>query len=208
MKPETKPLQERKKGFFICLEGLDGCGKTTQAKLLVGKLRETRVAVYTAEPSQGKVGQFIKEYCLHGITRGSAIVEALLFAADRYEHVTNEITPALNQGKLVVSDRYLYSSLAYQGAAGVDLDWIQIINRHAIRPDLAILIDVDPEIVVKRLKPRRSVMENLTTQKKVRKVYMKFVGEKQLVKINGNQEVKAVAEDILKSVTAHPKPAS
>ena len=202
MTPETKPSPKPKKGFFICIEGLDGCGKTTQTKLLVDRLRKKDSAVYSAEPSQGKIGQFIKEYFLHGETRGSAIVEALLFAADRYEHVKNEITPALNQGKLVVSDRYLYSSLAYQGAAGVDLDWIRTINRDAIRPDLAIFIDVDPESVVRRLKPRRSVMENLQTQKKVRELYLKFVDHKELVRIDGNQELNAVSEEILKVVSA------
>jgi len=69
-------------------------------------------AVYTAEPSRGKIGKFIKRYCLHGEKRVSSIVEALLFAADRYEHVENEIAPALKIGKIVVSDRYVYSSLA------------------------------------------------------------------------------------------------
>lgn len=75
------------KGFFICVEGLDGCGKTTQAKLLVDRLKVVYNAVYTTEPSQGNVGQFIKEYCLDVEQRGSSVVEALLFAADRSEHV-------------------------------------------------------------------------------------------------------------------------
>jgi dTMP kinase len=206
--PETKPSPKPKKGFFICIEGLDGCGKTTQTKFLANRLAKEYAAVYSAEPSQGKIGQFIKEYCLHGETRGSAIVEALLFAADRYEHVKNEVTPALSQGKLVVSDRYVYSSLAYQGAAGVDLDWIRTINRDAIRPDLAIFIDVDPESVVRRLKPRRSVMENLRTQKKVRELYLKFVDQKELVRIDGNQELDAVSEEILKVVSAFLQKAS
>jgi len=203
---KSKSSQEQKKGFFICIEGLDGCGKTTQTKLLVNRLEKECSAVYTAEPSQGRIGQFIKEYCLHSETRGSAIVEALLFAADRYEHIQNEVRPALNRGKFVVSDRYIYSSLAYQGAAGVDLDWIRTINKDAIRPGLAIFIDVDPERVIGRLKPRRSVMENLQTQKKVRGFYMRFVDRKELIKINGNQEVDAVARDILKTVMAFLKP--
>jgi dTMP kinase len=84
------------KGFFICIEGLDGCGKTTQTKILVRELRKRGYeAVYTAEPSRGKIGKFIKRYCLHGEKRVSSIVEALLFAADRYEHVENEVAPAL-----------------------------------------------------------------------------------------------------------------
>ena len=189
------------KGLFICVEGLDGCGKTTQTKLLVRKLRKIGWdAVYTAEPSRGKIGQFIKKYCLHGEKRTFPIVEALLFAADRFEHVEREVIPALNEGKIVVSDRYVYSSLAYQGATGLDLKWIEMINEHAIRPDLAIFVDVEPEAVIKRLKPKKSVMENLETQRKVREVYVKFVEKGELVRIDGNKSTKEVADDVLKVV--------
>ncbi|MDH5753838.1 MAG: dTMP kinase [Candidatus Bathyarchaeota archaeon] len=185
----------------MCVEGLDGCGKTTQTKLLVRRLRKKGYdAVYTAEPSCGEIGKFIKKYCLHGKKRVSSIVEALLFAADRYEHVENEIIPALDEGRLVVSDRYVYSSLAYQGAAGLDLKWIEKINEHAMRPDLAIFVDVEPEVVIHRLKPKKSVMENLETQLKVREVYMKFVEKGELVKTDGNKSKKEVADDILKVV--------
>jgi len=189
------------KGLFICVEGLDGCGKTTQTKLLVRKLRKMGWdAVYTAEPSRGKIGKFIQKYCLHGEKRTFPIVEALLFAADRFEHVEREVIPALNEGKIVVSDRYVYSSLAYQGATGLDLKWIEMINEHAIRPDLAIFVDVEPEAVIKRLKPKKSVMENLETQRKVREVYVKFVEKGKLVRIDGNKSTKEVADDILKVV--------
>jgi dTMP kinase len=189
------------KGLFICVEGLDGCGKTTQTKLLVGKLREMGCdAAYTAEPSRGKIGKFIKKHCLHGEMRTSPIVEALLFAADRFEHVESEVIPALNAGKIIVSDRYVYSSLAYQGAAGLDLGWIEMINDHAIRPDMAIFVDVEPETVIKRLKPIKSVMENLETQRKVREVYVKFVEKGELVRIDGNRSEKGVADDISKVV--------
>ena len=189
------------KGVFICVEGLDGCGKTTQTKLLVRKLGKMGWgAVYTAEPSRWKIGKFIQKYCLHGEKRTSPIVEALLFAADRFEHVEIEVIPALNEGKIVVSDRYVYSSLAYQGAAGLDLKWIEMINEHAIRPDLAIFVDVEPEAVIRRLKPKKSVMENLETQRKVREVYVKFVEKGELVRIDGNKSRKEVADDILKVV--------
>jgi dTMP kinase len=189
------------KGFFICVEGLDGCGKTTQTKLLVRKLRKMGWdAVYTAEPSRGKIGKFIQKYCLQGEKRTFPIVEALLFAADRFEHVEREIISALNEGKIVVSDRYVYSSLAYQGATGLDLKWIEMINEHAIRPDLAIFVDVEPEAVIKRLKPKKSVMENLETQRKVREVYVKFVEKGKLVRIDGNKSTKEVADDVLKVV--------
>jgi len=189
------------KGFFICVEGLDGCGKTTQTKLLVNRLKKMGCdAMYTAEPSRGKIGSFVKRHCLHGAKRGSTVVEALLFAADRFEHVNREVIPALNSGRLVVSDRYVYSSLAYQGVAGLDLGWIEMINKHAIKPDLGIFVDVEPEAVVSRLKPRKSVMEDLETQHKVRRVYMNFVSNGKLVKIDGSKSKRKVADDILKLV--------
>ncbi|MGA2308269.1 MAG: dTMP kinase [Candidatus Bathyarchaeia archaeon] len=184
------------KGVFICVEGLDGCGKTTQAKLLVRRLRRSCDAIYTAEPSSGKIGRFIKKHWLHGDKRGSGVVEALLFAADRFEHVENTVLPALKRGRIVVSDRYVYSSLAYQGATGLELEWIERINEHAVRPDLAIFIDVEPETVVQRLKPRKSVMENLETQRKVREVYVEFVEKGELVRVDGSKSKGEVALDL------------
>ncbi|MGB9676821.1 MAG: dTMP kinase [Candidatus Bathyarchaeales archaeon] len=186
------------KGVFICIEGLDGCGKTTQAKLLVKALRKAGYnAVYTAEPSRGKIGKFIKQYCLHGSQRASVVVEALLFAADRFEHLEREVIPALKTGMVVVSDRYVFSSLAYQGAAGLDLEWIEKVNGHAIMPDLALFIDVEPEVAIGRVKPRKSVMENLETQRKVREVYMKFVESGKLVLVDGNKPKADVAKNVL-----------
>jgi dTMP kinase len=188
------------KGVFICIEGLDGCGKTTQAKLLVKKLKKHYDAVYTAEPSRGEIGKFIKKNCLNAERRGSVLVEALLFAADRVDHVQNEVSPALGKGRVVVSDRYVYSSYAYQGAAGLELEWIEELNEHAIRPDLAIFIDVEPETVVQRLKRKKSVMEDLETQKKVREVYLKYVQKNQLVRLDGNKPKRAVAKDLFQTV--------
>lgn len=193
------------KGVFICIEGLDGCGKTTQAKMLVRRLRKSCDAIYTAEPSRGKIGRFIKKHCLHGDKRSSGIVEALLFAADRSEHVENTVLPALKKGQIVVSDRYVYSSLAYQGATGLDLGWIKRINEYAIRPDLAIFIDVEPETVVQRLKPKKSVMETLETQRKVREVYVGFAEDGELTRVDGNRSKKQVAADIAAVVKSFVK---
>jgi len=185
-----------RRGVFICVEGLDGCGKTTQAKLLVRKLSRDYDVVYTAEPSNEPIGRFVKKTYLHSETRGQVEVEALLFAADRLEHLKNEVLPALDGGRVVVSDRYVFSSFAYQGAAGLGLDWIEEVNKHALRPDLAVFIDVEPETVVRRLKRNKSVMENLQTQVKVREVYMKYVGNGRLVRINGNRSKREVARDL------------
>jgi len=185
-----------KTGIFIVVEGLDGSGKTTQAKVLASRLRRNHKALYTAEPSRGKVGIFIRNRILYGEKRPSTIVEALLFAADRVEHVQNEVQPALEEGQIVVSDRYLYSSLAYQGSAGLSIQWIESINQHALKPDLALFIDVDPEEVFHRLKRRKSVMENLETQRRVREIYLKFVEKGDLVRIDGDQTKSQVADEI------------
>lgn len=185
-----------KKGAFIVIEGLDGSGKTTQAKTLTAKLCRTHNAIYTAEPSKGKIGMFIRNRVLYGEKRPPTAIEALLFAADRIEHVQNEVLPALAEGRVVVSDRYVYSSLAYQGSAGLNLDWIETINAHALKPDLALFIDVDPEAVQARLKSRKSVMENLETQRKVREIYQKFIEKGELISIDGDKPKKAVAQEL------------
>jgi len=197
-KLEERTLQKR--GAFIVIEGLDGSGKTTQARLLVKKLQRSHNAVYTTEPSVGKIGSFIRERCLYGEKRLDSAVEALLFAADRVEHIQNEVVPALNEGKLVVSDRYVYSSLAYQGSAGLNIDWINVINKHALKPDLAIFIDVTPEIVLERLNRKKSVMENLETQRAVRQLYLKFVGKGELVSTDGDLPVAELSDALIARV--------
>ena len=191
----------KNRGAFICIEGLDGCGKSTQAKLLVKRLKKNHNAVYTAEPSRGKIGTYIRENYLYGERRFSVVLEALLFAADRIEHLESEVCPFLDKGYLVISDRYVYSSLAYQGAAGLSLEWIESINGHAIQPDLAVFLDVTPETVMSRLKPKKSVMENLETQKKVREIYLKFVEDGRLTRIDGNMSEKEVAKEVYELVT-------
>jgi dTMP kinase len=191
----------KKKGLFIVIEGLDGSGKSTQAKILVRKLRQSHGAIYTAEPSHGKIGTFIRNRILYGEKRPSISVEALLFAADRIDHIQNEVQPTLDEGRLVVSDRYIYSSLAYQGSAGLNLEWIETVNQLALKPDLALFIDVDPEVVLKRLTRKKSVMENLETQSKVREVYLKFVKKGDLARIEGDNPKSEVAREVLAAVT-------
>lgn len=200
-KPAQGCIKLKNKGAFICIEGLDGCGKSTQAKLLVKRLKKSHNAVYTAEPSRGKIGTYIRENYLYGEKRFSVVLEALLFAADRIEHLESEVFPFLDKGCLVISDRYVYSSLAYQGAAGLSLEWIETINDYAIQPDLAVFIDVNPETVMSRLKPKKSVMENLETQKKVREIYLKFVEDGRLTRIDGDKSEKEVAKEVYEVVT-------
>jgi len=190
-----------RKGMLICIEGIDASGKTTQAKLLVKNLNERGYeAVYTSEPTKGFFGQILRQKILYGNERVPAVVEALLFALDRLEHIEKEIKPALEKEKIVVSDRYLYSSIAYQGAAGLDPAWIEEINRWAIKPDLAIYLDVPAEVVIKRLKRKRSVMETLENQRRVRNVYLRLVKEGMLLLVDGNRPIEEIEREILEIV--------
>ena len=192
----------QKRGTFIVIEGLDGSGKTTQAKLLAAKLKQSHNAFYTAEPSEGRMGTFIRNACLYEEKRLLPDVEALLFAADRVEHVEYEIKPALKEGHLVISDRYLFSSLAYQGSSGLSLAWIRSINKHVLKPDFAVFIDVSPETVLKRLDRRKSVMETIETQRCVREIYLRFVEKGELVVVDGEKSeaevFKALSSVVLK----------
>lgn len=194
-----------KKGVFICIEGLDGSGKSTQAKLLTKKLNKAGYnAVYTAEPSQGKIGKFIRKR-LFEQARMPTTAEALLFAADRIEHIKNQVAPALAEGKIVVSDRYVYSSLAYQGSVGLSLDWIEAVNANALKPDLCVFIDVEPSVVLERLKRKKSVMENLETQQKVRDIYLKYVQKGELLRVDGGKSKPEVLEALYAKVVCFLK---
>ena len=190
-----------KKGIFIVIEGLDGSGKTTQAKLLVRKLCKSYSAVFTAEPSHGKIGKFIRNRILYGETRPPVSVEALLFAADRIDHINSEVQPALDEENCCFRPLCLFF-LAYQGSSGLSLGWIETINQLALKPDLALLIDVAPEVVLERLKRKKSVMENLETQRKVRDIYYKFVEKGELLRIDGDKPKNEVSKEVLLAVRA------
>ena len=191
----------KKKGIFICIEGLDGSGKTTHTHRLVRNLQSKGYdAIYTTEPSRGKLGKFIREIILERKKRVPRVVEAILFAVDRVEHLEKDVKPALTEGKIVVSDRCVYSSLAYQGAAGLDLEWIKKINRLALSSDLAFYISVSPEVVINRIHRKKSVMERLDTQRKVEEIYLKFVNKGELKVISGDRRKSEVEHDILGNV--------
>lgn len=197
-----------KKGIFMVIEGLDGSGKTTQAVLLAEKLSKNHPVMLTAEPSRGKIGTFIRDCCLYEQTRLPTEAEALLFAADRIEHMQKELKPALNEGKLVICDRYVYSSLAYQGSAGLSLDWIKTINARALQPDFSLFLDVSPERVLERLQRKKSVMETLETQQKVREIYLKYVEKGELIRIDGDKTREVVANELFVTVAELLKPFS
>jgi dTMP kinase len=185
-----------KKGIFIVIEGLDGSGKTTQAVLLAKKLEKYYKVLLTAEPSCGKIGTFLREGYLYEEKRLPTEAEGLLFAADRIEHIYSEVKPALDEGKIVICDRYIFSSLAYQGSAGLSLEWIKTINARALQPDFSIFIDVVPERVLERLQRKKSVMETIETQRKVREVYLKFVEKGELVRVDGDKPKEVVADEL------------
>ena len=190
-----------RRGFFIVLEGIDGSGKDTHMKLLSSELRERGyVVVETAEPSKDRVGTFLKNYAKTKGERLPAETEALLYAADRCEHVKNVIEPALRRGQTVISNRYLYSSLAYQGAVGVDLDWIREMNKFAVKPDLGILLDILPEYSLHRMNRRRSIFESADYLRKVRDIYLKLEREGELVRVNADRPKKAVHGELLSLV--------
>jgi len=190
------------RGLFIVLEGIDGSGKDTHLRYLSKELKELgHYVVETAEPSRDSVGVFLKRYAGRNEKRLPAETEALLYAADRYEHVKNVIAPALTRGHIVISIRYLYSTLAYQGAAGVDLDWIREMNRFAPRPDLAVLLDILPEFSLHRLKRKRSIFESADYLRKVRDIYLQLVREGELVKVDADRPRRVVQEDLMTLIT-------
>lgn len=152
-------------GRFVVIEGIDGAGTTTQVARLVDRLRKSKVdARSTREPSDGPVGTLIRQ-----VLAGRVVVPggrapgwatmALLFAADRVDHVEAEIAPALDAGAVVISDRYDASSLAYQsvtsgGGGDAAVQWIATLNKHARRPDLTVVLDVAPDVAAARRQAR------------------------------------------------------
>ena len=137
-----------KKGIFIVIEGLDGSGKTTQADLTCKKTsKKTTTCCLLLSQAEAKSAHLSAKDASTKTKRLPTEAEALLFAADRIEHMQKEVKPALDEGKIVICDRYIYSSLAYQGSAGLSLDWIKTINARALQPDFSVFIDVAPENV-------------------------------------------------------------
>jgi dTMP kinase len=192
-----------KRGMFIVFEGIDGSGKSTHIKALTDELRGRGYSVLTtSEPSKDRIGNFIRRYAERNDGRLTPETEALLFAADRFEHVMTIIEPALRRRRIVISDRYLYSSLAYQGAGGLDLDWIREMNRFAPKPDLGILLDILPEFSLQRVDRRKTVFEVSDYLRKVRNIYLKMVEGGELVRVDADKPRKAVQMEVFSLVEA------
>lgn len=185
------------KGAFIVFEGIDGSGKSTHIKILAGKLREKGyTVVVTAEPSRDDIGKLIRRYAKRNEGRLPAEAEALLFAADRKMHLMNVVLPAVKRGQIVISDRYLHSTLAYQGALGLDLDWIMELNRFTVKPDLTILLDILPEYSLQRVKRKKTVFEEPDYLRKVRDIYLKYVEKGEMVTVDADRSRKVIQGEI------------
>jgi dTMP kinase len=146
----------KKKGLFITFEGLEGCGKSTQVEKLYHLFKKRNIpVVITKEPGGTQIGERIRKILLDKKNNGMDYkAEMLLFLASRSENVRLNIIPALHEGKIVISDRFIDSTAAYQGyGRGIDIDTIQRLNQLVIgeaNPDLTFILDIEPEIGLKR----------------------------------------------------------
>ena len=186
-------------GFLVSFEGVDGAGKTTIARRLVRWLRGRGFAArYTREPTGGPYGRLLRR--LEYGRRVDPRVEALLFAADRLYHLERVIEPLLGEGYVVVSDRYLHSSLAYQGASVGDLGWVEELNRFARRPDLGILLDVRPRVGLGRLRRRRSRFEREEFLSRVREIYLRYVDRGDLLRVDAEKPLEEVFSEVVEII--------
>lgn len=207
-----------KKGNFITLEGIDGCGKSTQAKLLHQRLKDKGYQVLlTREPGGTDLAEEIRRVILTpGKEELDPMAEILLYAASRAQHVNGLIRPALETGQMVISERFVHSSLAYQGyGLGRDLKLIKEINCLAIGeiwPDLTVLLDTAPETSGERVKNRsktngkdrdRIEMRGLSFQERVRIGFLELAEEdRRIVVINtAGKNIQAVFTEILEVLT-------
>ena len=203
------------RGLFIVLEGIDGAGTTTQARALVDWLAGRGEQVHaTREPSDGPIGTLLRQVLSKRlVARGAddAVVSmdpatvALLFAADRLDHLQNEVVRYTEAGYHVVCDRYVLSSLAYQ-SVDCDLKFVRQINDKAIAPDLTLFLQVSPEIAMQRIdasRPGRDAFETLGFQRKVAANYAQLADEYRggkVVTLDGQAAPGTVSERIRKLV--------
>lgn len=196
------------KGKFFVLEGIDGCGKSTQAPLLAGRLRERGLPVYeTNEPTDSPIGELIRRF-LTGEAKSDNRVLAGLFAADRLGHLLNgpdSLLEKVDGGVTVVSDRYYFSSYAYN-SVDAPMEWVIGANSlcaDMLRPTLTVFIDIEPEEAIRRIERGRSdfeLFEKLDRLALVRKSYFEAFEKLRAVEnvavVDGSKSPEAVAEQI------------
>ncbi|MCK4895695.1 MAG: dTMP kinase [Candidatus Heimdallarchaeota archaeon] len=196
-------------GLFICFEGIDGSGKTTHSRLIVERLCILGYdAVYTTEPTKwSEPGKKLRE-SFFAPTRLPVEDEFKLFLKDRMYHVKSEVIPLLNDGKIVVTDRYYFSSVAYQGARG--LDWHYILKENekiAIAPHLVIFLDVPVDVALDRIASERkegiNTFEKEESLRKVKDIYLLLADKfpKLIAKVDATKEISEIQKDVLKLIT-------
>ena len=207
-------------GRFITFEGGEGAGKTTQIKRLKRYLEDHgQTAVVTREPGGSPGAEKIREMLLSGAARDlGPRGEAMLFAAARADHVDHTILPALERGHWVLCDRFADSTRVYQGEAGVDTAYLDLLETAAVagvRPDLTILIDVPPEIGLTRVSsraaetasggPDRFEADDLKVHERRRVLFLELSRNhpERFAVIDGRQDAEAVARDIEKAIRSH-----
>ena len=194
---------------FITIEGGEGSGKTSIIKLLLEDLKKENIdAISTREPGGSKIAEEIRKVILNvDNVNMDYMTEALLYAASRRQHLEEVVKPAIEQGKIVICDRYIDSSLAYQGyARNLGIDNVYNINMYATNgflPDLTILIDIPPEVGLERIKKNSREVDRLDLEKmsfhnKVHEGYL-LVSKKfpsRIVIVDGNKPLIEVYEDV------------
>ena len=190
--------------MFVTFEGLDGCGKTTQAVLLADALRGDGVEVVsTREPGGTPLGEAIRDLVLHG-GHVAPWAEAALYAASRAQHVDGVIRPALERGATVVCDRYIDSSVAYQGVGrGLGLEEVLALNLAVVGgllPDRTVLVEIDPETAAERVGSSgdRIERDGIALWRRVAGAYRTLAKRypERYVVVDGRRSVAEVAEEI------------
>ena len=188
-----------RRGLLVVLEGIDGSGKTTQARALLRRLRYRGYkAAFFREPTRGRWGREIKKLAARAdsLTPGE---ELELFVKDRRENVKNNLRPALESGKAVVLDRYYFSTIAYQGAKGIDTVKIRRMNEaFAVKPDLVVILDVDANAGLARIRGRKTrdeLFERADYLVRVGRIFRSFEGP-EFVHIDGRGDRRAIGKAI------------
>ncbi|HYH95388.1 dTMP kinase [Hyalangium sp.] len=193
-------------GFLLAIEGIDGAGKTTQAGLLSARLTEAGIdVVRTKEPTDGPWGRKIRASAFEG--RLSPSEELDYFIRDRREHVETLLKPSLREGKLVIVDRYYFSTIAYQGARGMDPEALLKLNEDfAPTPNLLVLLTVDPKIGLQRIRKRGDKANHFETETSLRKVASIFeqLSFSYLHRVNANLPPEDIAAGILDRLYSGP----
>ncbi len=194
-----------KKALYVVFEGMDASGKSTQARMLADFLSSQGFSVFFfAEPTGGVVGRFLKERMLKSKNYAPETI-ALCFAADRVIFRDEKLMEALKTHDVVVADRSYYSSLVYQTVMGLDYHWVKEINRFAIKPDIAFVLDIPLEEYVRRKGTTEIIFENEAFQKKVRDMYLKLpelLPHDNIIILDGTRPKENLHEEIRKKIVA------